>query len=184
MKNKKLLKHIGIIMIPLCILVGMTILPTLTLIFGQEIALETIPVDPRDLFRGDYVSLNYKVSRIDPPLFSDKLDFGSSWEEEQEALNKDIYVVLKKVDDYHDIDFITLEKPDTQQPFLKGKIQYINRNYDTNKIDHIFMDYRLDKYFVPENTGMALEEASRKGELVAKIKVFHGYPILTDIEIK
>lgn len=31
---------------------------------GREIALETVPVDPRDLFRGDYVVLRYKISTL------------------------------------------------------------------------------------------------------------------------
>ncbi|HIE31672.1 MAG TPA: hypothetical protein EYP67_04720 [Methanosarcinales archaeon] len=36
-----------------------------TLHFGQEIVLKTDPIDPRDLFRGDYVTLSYEISRID-----------------------------------------------------------------------------------------------------------------------
>ena len=32
---------------------------------GREIVLETEPVDPRDLLRGDYVILNYAASRFD-----------------------------------------------------------------------------------------------------------------------
>ena len=33
---------------------------------GTEVRLATAPVDPRDLFRGDYVILNYKISTLDP----------------------------------------------------------------------------------------------------------------------
>lgn len=31
---------------------------------GKVIHLRTAPLDPRDLFRGDYVRLNYEISRI------------------------------------------------------------------------------------------------------------------------
>ena len=31
---------------------------------GKIIYLRTAPIDPRDLFRGDYVRLNYEISRI------------------------------------------------------------------------------------------------------------------------
>ena len=31
---------------------------------GREIALDVVPVDPRSLFRGDYVILSYEMSRI------------------------------------------------------------------------------------------------------------------------
>jgi uncharacterized membrane-anchored protein len=34
---------------------------------GQEIRLEIVPVDPRDLFRGDYVVLDYRISSVDLP---------------------------------------------------------------------------------------------------------------------
>ena len=34
---------------------------------GQEARLEVVPVDPRDLFRGDYVVLNYRIGTVDLP---------------------------------------------------------------------------------------------------------------------
>jgi uncharacterized membrane-anchored protein len=34
---------------------------------GQEARLEIVPVDPRDLFRGDYVVLNYRIGTVDVP---------------------------------------------------------------------------------------------------------------------
>ena len=34
---------------------------------GQEVRLEIVPVDPRDLFRGDYVVLDYRISSVDLP---------------------------------------------------------------------------------------------------------------------
>jgi uncharacterized membrane-anchored protein len=34
---------------------------------GQEVRLEIVPVDPRDLFRGDYVVLDYAISSVDLP---------------------------------------------------------------------------------------------------------------------
>jgi uncharacterized membrane-anchored protein len=34
---------------------------------GQEVRLEIVPVDPRDLFRGDYVVLDYRIGTVDMP---------------------------------------------------------------------------------------------------------------------
>jgi uncharacterized membrane-anchored protein len=34
---------------------------------GQEARLEVVPVDPRDLFRGDYVVLGYRIGTVDMP---------------------------------------------------------------------------------------------------------------------
>jgi uncharacterized membrane-anchored protein len=32
---------------------------------GKRVLLRTVPVDPRDIFRGDYVRLNYEISNLD-----------------------------------------------------------------------------------------------------------------------
>ena len=34
---------------------------------GQEVRLEVVPVDPRALFRGDYVVLTYRIGTVDVP---------------------------------------------------------------------------------------------------------------------
>jgi uncharacterized membrane-anchored protein len=34
---------------------------------GQEVRLDIVPVDPRDLFRGDYVVLNYRIGTVNIP---------------------------------------------------------------------------------------------------------------------
>src|SRR4029077_13511649 len=34
------------------------------LAYGTDVLLKTAPVDPRDLLRGDYVTLNYDISRV------------------------------------------------------------------------------------------------------------------------
>jgi uncharacterized membrane-anchored protein len=35
---------------------------------GQEVRLEIVPVDPRDLFRGDYVVLDYRIGTVNIPV--------------------------------------------------------------------------------------------------------------------
>ncbi|OIO30741.1 hypothetical protein AUJ77_01795 [Candidatus Nomurabacteria bacterium CG1_02_43_90] len=42
-----------------------------TLRTGQEVLLKTLPVDPRDFFRGDYVVLRYDISRINLSYYPD-----------------------------------------------------------------------------------------------------------------
>lgn len=38
---------------------------------GSEVRLKTVPVDPRDLFRGDYVVLAYPISTVEGPAGGD-----------------------------------------------------------------------------------------------------------------
>ena len=46
------------------VLASMVVDRTLLLRNGREIVLPVIPVDPRDLFRGDYVRLGYEISNV------------------------------------------------------------------------------------------------------------------------
>ena len=39
---------------------------------GREVRLEVVPVDPRDLFRGDYVVLGYRIGTVDQPKDAEK----------------------------------------------------------------------------------------------------------------
>src|SRR3954465_2772482 len=48
----------------LVILVAMIAVRALPLLTGQTVLVRVQPVDPRDLFRGDYVILSYDFSRL------------------------------------------------------------------------------------------------------------------------
>ncbi len=186
LKNKNLKKYIIVSILPIIILFSMTVLPLLTYFNGQEVFIETKPVDPRDVFRGDYVYLEYKINEIDMNKVPDELKDKTGYVKEKYR-NKQVYVVLKKHNAYYDVDYITLKKP-KDKLYLKAKYNYtitnwegVQNNNQKEKIMGIRVDYNLDKYFVPENTGKQLEEKSRKGELQAKIKVYKGYALLVDI---
>lgn len=169
--------------IPLLILMGMTIMPLMTLFFGEEILLETIPYDPRDIFRGDYVRLNYKINEVDIDKFPQVLRDGEAYEKYR---NKRIYAVLKKEDKYYVVDYMTYQKP-KDRVYLTSKLasfyQFQNPNPDTSE-NKIHINYNLDKYFVPENTGKHLEDMSQRGELAAKIKVLNGNALLMEVTNK
>src|SRR3989338_4758329 len=62
MENKKIFILVAIIWIVL--IGGFVAVKEYTLKTGQEVLLKTTPVDPRDLFRGDYVVLRYDISNI------------------------------------------------------------------------------------------------------------------------
>lgn len=47
------------------IIVGFAAAREATVRFGTEVVLQTVPVDPRDVFRGDYVVLRYEISSVE-----------------------------------------------------------------------------------------------------------------------
>lgn len=165
-------------LIPLIILFAMTIIPMATLFFGDEIILETIPYDPRDLFRGDYVALSYKINEVDIDKFPEELKGRTSY---REYINKKIYAVLKKEGEYYTVDYMTYERP-TNKVYLTTKLNYFYPFEEFNTTQRsVRVNYNLDRYFVPENTGKDLENMSRRGELAARVKVFKGYAILVEV---
>ncbi|KOA18817.1 hypothetical protein CLHOM_27560 [Clostridium homopropionicum DSM 5847] len=167
------------------VLLSMTIQPMLTKSMGTEILIKTKPLDPTDVFRGDYVRLNYEINEIpDEKLDEDILEYKSTKDEYnpyEDLRGKNIYVTLKKNGNYYELDKATLKKP-KEGIYLKAKYYHsLFLQEVTNKPSGIVVNYRLDNYFVPENTGKELEEKASKGEILAKIKVYKGYGLLTEL---
>lgn len=182
--NKRSFKYFIAFLIPFLILIAMISRPLLTTYLGSELIIKTKPVDPRDLFRGDYVSLSYEINDIDFTLLDSNLqsrldpnDYTSF-----DFLNQEkIYVILEAYENYYRVHSASIDKPN-QKLYLIAKYQYpIWGNETPSKYNGISVRYNLDKYFVPENTGQSLEEKSREGALFAKIKIYKGYSLLVDI---
>ncbi|OEF99934.1 hypothetical protein BHF71_07280 [Vulcanibacillus modesticaldus] len=154
----------------------MSFLPVMTYLYGIDILLTTQPLDPRDLFRGDYVSLRFTINEVDRSLFPDELKFEPTFEEYR---NKDLYAILTKKGEYYVVDRLSFTKP--QHPYyLKAKVNLyapLNEEY----LRTVYVNYQIDRYFVPERTGKDLEELARKGQLVARVKIWRGYPLLISV---
>jgi uncharacterized membrane-anchored protein len=165
-------------LVPIGILIGMTVTPLYTLITGEEIILRTIPVDPTDLFRGDYVVLRYEAEEIPISLISKEVQTKI----ENGRYDTEVYVTLKLKEGVHTPTEVVLTKPDTDL-YLKGNLNYIGPSWDGGNEERevAYITYSLDKYFVEDNTGLELEEASRNGNILAKVKVKNGYAYLVDL---
>ena len=129
---------------------------------GREVVLEVVPVDPRSLFRGDYVTLGYDISRIDTPSGPREPKRG-----------EDIYVSLQKgTDGRWSFAGASLEPPVTSadQVVLKGKVQYASRGSEQAPAQ-TGVHYGIESFFVPEGTGRDLEKLVREKKLSALIAV-------------
>jgi uncharacterized membrane-anchored protein len=124
---------------------------------GREILLPTLPVDPRDLFRGDYVVLRYEISRYRAPLYR-KLNLESG---------QTVNVSLKLDGQNWVIDEIALKKP-ARGLFLQGRISEVQKE----KYQVTYgIQYGIESYFVPEGEGKRLELLREKKKLSAAINV-------------
>jgi len=118
--------------------------------YGKVIHLRTAPIDPRDMFRGDYVRLNYEVSRIPIKMIKGADDVG--------ALKKGakIYARLKEgPNGLYEMVHAALQKPE-EGLYLSGRIPYPYRKLQTG--NPIWVNYGIEAYFVEQGKGRDIEK--------------------------
>jgi uncharacterized membrane-anchored protein len=146
----------------LLILVAMIGLRAIPLVTGQTVLVRVQPVDPRDLFRGDYVTLSYDFSRT-PREGIEGLSA-----EERESYRKmegrTVYVPLvpDSVPGHMRAEKVTVIKP-AAGPFLKGQMGRYGA-----------LQFGIEAYYVQEGTGRGYEQAIRDRKLTAELAVTSG----------
>jgi len=114
---------------------------------GQIILLETQPVDPRDLLRGDYVRLNYKISDVPrdkffaPPLAGDVSPGTKVFVAVAPAGTNQFYEAVRASTEW----FV----PAANEVVLRGTASQSWRN----RAGSVHVEYGLEQYFVAEGTG-------------------------------
>lgn len=139
---------------------------------GTEVRLSTAPVDPRDLFRGDYVILRYKISTLDPSALAGDKTF---------RRGQTVYVsVAPGADGLAEPRAVHAAQPAAKpgEAVLAGRVSSTSSCLigATGEPDcqlgtrAIRVDYGLESYFVPQGTGLAIERTERKRlEVVAAV---------------
>ncbi|WP_409342757.1 GDYXXLXY domain-containing protein [Paenibacillus sp. MBLB4367] len=115
--------------------------------YGKEIQLKTKPIDPRDIFYGDYVVLSYEISSLPASL----------WKGEGNPEQKDTVYVLLRPSAANPKEYeaagVYPGNPATSgdEVALKAHVQYA---WDRQ----ITLRYGLERFYVPEGTGKEIEE--------------------------
>jgi len=140
---------LGILLLWSLIIACMIFPQEYTIHHGREVLLETVPVDPHDLFRGEYVILNYKIAQY-PDM--------------QDELNQTVYVVLATdADNIAHVINVQHVKPESGL-FLKGTVGGCNTVFLSKS--GVCINFGIESYFVKEGEGAALEKELRDGALV------------------
>lgn len=138
--------------------------------FGKEIKIKTVPVDPRDILYGDYVTLRFEISTVPLALYKgdpSALDQGQ----------KKAYVVLEEnKDGYFAVKEVSPEKPDLtdDQVVLTAKAQKIWGETS----DQIQLTYGLERYYVEENTGKELEKQASDMDVIVSVAPWGAHKIV------
>lgn len=130
---------------------------------GREIEVAVRPVDPRDLFKGDYVALGYDISRLDASLLvKDQIGPGK-------GPARTVYVTLaQQADQSWKPVAVSVSFPKSvgaDQVVLRGASdRYLPRN----------VRYGIERYYLPEGTGRRVEDIARHGKLAVILAVDSG----------
>jgi len=148
------------VVLQLFILVAMILGRTVPYVGAQTVLLKVEPVDPRDLLRGDYVTLGYAISRT--PV--GKYNAGQS-----------VYVTLiPEADGRHYGAGEFLGEPPASGVFVRGTAQ-----------GHGRATYGIESYYVQEGTGHDYENAVRNRRLWAEVALDgRGNPALRRLVIE
>lgn len=101
---------------------------------GRSALLRTIPVDPRDPFRGDYVVLNYEVSEV--PAGTAKA-------------GDTVFTIIEEKDGFAKAVRFVTERPTGGELYLQGKIE--------ERWGSLRARYGIEAFFVPEGRGLVYE---------------------------
>ena len=129
------------------------------------ILLETAPVDPRDLLRGDYVILNYKVSILPSSLW-DTAPAGKF------SPGLPVFVSLEQRGQFHEAVLLSATRPEPvpNRVLIQGHLQH---SWSTNQVR---VEYGLERYYVEEGTG------NPRGKLTVQVAVgAAGKPVIKQV---
>lgn len=115
---------------------------------GAKVLLKCEPVDPRSLFSGDYVILNYTISTIDPKSVK-------VYGEADYKKHDYIYVALQKniKTGLHDAAAVSRNIDDLKKDYpavIKGRVK--------NSWGLLNIKYGVESYFVPQGEGLVIEK--------------------------
>ncbi|MBH0228750.1 GDYXXLXY domain-containing protein [Halobacillus yeomjeoni] len=138
-------------------LVGMSISYYAMDVFGESITLKTAPVDPRDPFYGDYVTLGFEVERFPKEKWSGSENV--KWRERifllLEEGEKGIHQLVKASES-------SLQSGENQI-VLPAKFEWYDEHTETYVVN-----LSVDRYYIEENTG---EEYEGEGDRLVEIIV-------------
>ena len=152
MSRRVRLGFVVVVAAQLLVLGGMVARRLILLRTGTTVVLECVPVDPRSILSGDYVRLNYRISRF----------VGDEWKRvnpggAQFKPHETVYVGLERPGDarFHEARAVSHDPGRLRQRWpvvLRGTVRELRWG------DGIEVRYGVEEYFVPQNQGRRIEQ--------------------------
>ncbi|WBL79254.1 GDYXXLXY domain-containing protein [Bradyrhizobium xenonodulans] len=150
----------GVAILLQCVLLVLMVVDRMQILReGREVTLQTQPVDPRDLLRGDYVVLRYDISQLPAGALAGKT---------AETRNPVVFVKLApNANGLYEAVSVSAEPVTVTAPeiLIRGRIGYSCGSTSRTFCDKLTIKYGLESYFVPEGEGRKLEQARNQQKL-------------------
>jgi uncharacterized membrane-anchored protein len=129
---------------------------------GRVVTLKVVPVDPRDMFRGDYVILNYKISRLNLNEIAGDTDI-----EGRGA----IYVTLAETAGLWEAVSVSRKFPDVSggQAVIRGEVASAYRDRQEDRENVVTVIYGIESFFVPEGKGRPIENERNQDNVTVDV---------------
>jgi len=122
---------------------------------GRTVWIRTAPIDPRDLFRGDFVRLNYQLNRVTDSELSGDLVTSA-----RRSAGEVVYSVLRETENgLVELDHATDACPEAGL-FLKGRTTH-DWGFRRRRGQVLTVKYGIETYFVEQGAGLEME--SKRG---------------------
>lgn len=119
---------------------------------GHQVKLQTAPIDPRDLFRGDFVRLNFEMNQLPVSFLAAHL--------QGKDLKKGVklYALLDKDQHgYIQVTGLTDQVPESDKLFIGARLAR-KHSKRSGKQTPLKLKYGIEQYFVEQGKGLALEK--------------------------
>lgn len=130
---------------------------------AQVVTLKVKPVDPQDMFRGDYVVLRYDISQLDTAVLHVPDSQGGYY------VGAWAYVTLTRLGGVWTPVAINKAMPSHTPDAVVLRGQVTNSYGLTSET--LTLTYGIESFFVPQGQGKAIEDERQKGDLSADIAV-------------
>jgi uncharacterized membrane-anchored protein len=159
----------GAIVLQLLVLVGELVGAWYPRWVGQPVLLAVEPVDPRSLFRGNYVQLNYRIGRVLAGAEAAGLHRG-----------RQAYVLLKP-DAQGLLQAAGVRaQPPQQGRFIRGRVVYRRPDGDGRFV--VNLHYGIEAYFLPRQKAKAMERELRNASVATVMLAPNGKAALLRVD--
>ena len=134
---------------------------------GTEVTLQSRPVDPRDLLRGDYVALSYAIS---------SMPAGALLGQPSSSRTPDVFVKLApNAEGFYEAVSVHAEPVAVTPPerLIRGRVMYGATCGGTGRVfcERLTIKYGIESYFVPQGEGKEIENARNKRRVSVVVAV-------------